>query len=192
VVFTAIFTAVIAFSTVAYMIITALLWKATKQSVDASRRSVEIAEKTFEASHRPYLGIQRTSRQTPPYDAHWWIVVTVRNFGNLPAPDVEMKAEVQIDGELVGEKHSIPPLGGKMHVIPPLELFPGAPYHWILQNILPAGRSENVNAGVAALTISVTITYPIPPDVRCEYLALIKYIPGVREFRLETSSTKRV
>ena len=192
VVVTAIFTAVIAVSTVVYTIITRRLWKATKQSVEASRKSVEIAEKTFEASHRPYLGIQRILRQTPPEDPHWWIVVTVRNFGTLPAPDVEMKAEVQIDGKLVGKKHFIPPLGGEMHVIPPLELFPGAPYRWILQNIFPVGASEKVKAGVEALTIRVTVTYPIPPDVRCEHVALIKYIAGVREFRLQTSSTERV
>ncbi len=192
VVFTAIFTGVIAISTVVYMIITALLWKATKQSVDASRKSLEIAERTFEASHRPYLGIDRVSRKTPPGDPRWWIVVRVRNFGNLPAPDVEMEAVVQIDGKLIGEKHFIPPSGSEMHVIPPLEIFPGAFYDWTLENLLPLKMSEKVNAGLSALAISVTIAYPISPDVRYEHLALIEYNAGGRAFRLQTSSTERV
>ncbi len=192
VVVTAILTGVIACSTVAYTIITRLLWKATKQSVDASRKSVEIAEKTFEASHRPYLGIERVSRKTPPEDPHWWIVLTVRNFGNLPAPDVEMKAEVQIDGKLVGEKHFIPLLGGEMHVIPPLEIFPGAPYDWILENLLTVEITNNVNVGKAVLAITITIAYSISPDLRYEHLALIEYNAGGRAFRLQTSSTARV
>ena len=192
VVVTAIFTAVIAVSTVAYTIITRLLWKATKQSVDASRKSVEIAEKTFEASHRPYLGIERISRQTPPEDPHWWIVVTVQNFGNLPAPDVEMEAEVQIDGKLIGEKHFIPPRVGEKHVIPPLEIFPGAPYDWILENLLTVEITNNVNVGKAVLAITITIAYSISPDLRYQHLAFIEYIARGREFRLQASTTQRV
>ena len=182
VVFTAIFTAVIAVSTVAYTIITRLLWKATKQSVDASRKSLEIAEKTFEASHRPYLGIERTFRQTPPEDPHWWIVVTVRNFGNLPASDVKMEAQVEIDGKLVGEKH----------VIPPIEVFPEAPYNWTLENMLTLEMTKKVNTGGAFLGISVRISYPVPPNVRYEHLALIEYVARGREFRLQHSITERV
>lgn len=191
VVFTAIFTAVIAFSTVAYMIITALLWKATKQSVDASRKSVEIAEKTFKASHRPYLGIELTFRETPPEDPHWRIVVRVSNFGNLPAPDVEMKAEVQIDGKLVGEKHFIPRLAGEMQILRTLEIFPGAPYDWTLENLLTVEDTEKVRVGTAALAIRVTIFYSISPDFRYEHLALIEYNAGVREFRVQHSRTER-
>ncbi len=192
IVVTAIFTAVIACSTVAYTIITRRLWKATKQSVDASRKSVEIAEKTFEASHRPYLGIERISRQITPHDPHWWIVVTVRNFGSLPAPDVEMKAEVQLDGKLVGEKHFMPPLVSEMRFIRSLEIFPGAPYDWTLENLLTLEDTKKVTVGQAALAIRVTITYSISPDLRYEHLALIEYNAGGRAFRLQTSSTARV
>ena len=172
----------IAFSTVAYTIITRLLWKATKQSVDASRKSLEIAEKTFEASHRPYLGIESISRQTPPQDPHWWIVVTVQNFGNLPASDVEMEAQMEIDRKPVGEKH----------VIPPLELFPGTPYHWTLENILTLDIEQKIHAGEAVLAISVRISYPTPPNIRYEHLTWIEYISRGRAFRLQHSSTERV
>ena len=191
VVVTAILTGVIAGSTVAYVIITVLLWKATKQSVDASKESVEIAERTFEASHRPYLGIERISRQTPPEGPHWRIVVRVRNFGSLPAPDVQMKAEVQIDGKLVGEKHFIPPLAGEMQILRTLEIFPGAPYDWTFENLLTVEDTEKVRVGTAALAIRVTIFYSISPGLRYEHLALIEYNAGVREFRVQHSSTER-
>ncbi len=182
VVVTAIFTAVIAVSTVAYTIITRRLWKATKQSVDASRKSVEIAEKTFEASHRPYLGIEHISRKTPPQDPHWWIVVTVQNFGNLPASNVKAEAQVEIDNKPVG----------KNFVSDPLEVFPKTPNRMTLENTLTPEMARKVNAGEAVLTINVSIAYSIPPNVRYEHLALVKYNAGAREFRVQNSSTERV
>ena len=182
VVVTAIFTAVIAVSTVAYTIITRRLWKATKQSVDASRKSVEIAEKTFEASHRPYLGIENISRQTPPHDPHWWIVVTIQNFGNLPASDVKGEAQVQIDNKPVGKKF----------VSDPLEVFPKTPNRITVENTLTSEMSDKVLVGKAALTISISIAYSTTPDIRYEHRALIEYNARSRAFTLQTSHTERV
>lgn len=90
---------VIALATLLYVIISVFLWKATKRSAD-------ITEKMFEASNRPYIGIDRIDAVDKDYPKK--IDLTVKNFGTVPAKDVWEETTARTHNEVVHHHKSDP------------------------------------------------------------------------------------
>jgi hypothetical protein len=104
-------TLVIAVATVTYVVVTAFLWRETKNSADAAKSAADAARLSAEASkksadidaelHRPFLGVSVFRRQNDLNSDTWAIHWAAKNYGTLPALDV--KIEVVVDRNEQGE-----------------------------------------------------------------------------------------
>jgi len=94
----AFFTGVIAVATILYLIFTVALWRATKKAADAATDSAGAAKVSADAAkqsadiaarlNRPYIGVSRLDRRND--DSRTWVIAwAVRNFGSLPAVNVD-------------------------------------------------------------------------------------------------------
>jgi hypothetical protein len=90
-------TAIIAIATVAYVIATILLWIETK-------RSVNITRETFENSFLPIVAVPSLIPHNKPNEKEIAFTVIVRNFGNIPAVEVETSASILADGIALSPK----------------------------------------------------------------------------------------
>jgi hypothetical protein len=105
----AIFTGVIALETLFYVVFTRRLWKQTKAAAEAAKLSAEAAKQSTDIVaklHRPFLGVTKISSTGSPTIAPAWINWTLKNYGTLPATNVdatfEWKAGVVSSGGEVG------------------------------------------------------------------------------------------
>jgi hypothetical protein len=99
IIWSAIFTGVIALETLAYLIFTRRLWQATKKAAEAATASAEAAKVSADASkqaadiaaglHRPFMGLARLVLRTDMNSRTWVIAWTIKNFGTLPAVGVD-------------------------------------------------------------------------------------------------------
>src|SRR5579871_1255654 len=92
-VWSAIFTGVIAAETFAYVWLTRRLWQQTKAAAEAAKISADAARSsalTLANLYKPFLGVSsiRVRPQAPFADA-WMIDWTLKNFGTLPATHVD-------------------------------------------------------------------------------------------------------
>jgi hypothetical protein len=85
-------TAVIALSTVVYVILTALIWWATLQNTRATREILE-------SSHRPYLGIANVAL-LHEHLQHTALTIVVQNVGSVPSRCVEVDVNVALAGKV--------------------------------------------------------------------------------------------
>ena len=95
----AIFTGVIALETLVYLILTARLWRATKQAAEAATASADAAKVSSDASkksaeiaaslHRPFVGLTELVFRDGMDSRTWALSWTIKNFGTLPATRVD-------------------------------------------------------------------------------------------------------
>ena len=88
--------AVTAVATVAYVVVSVLLWLATKRTAD-------LTHQMFEATQRPYLGIEATNLTQLMYVkpmSTWRCDLIIKNFGNAPAVDVRINWRIEITGSV--------------------------------------------------------------------------------------------
>jgi hypothetical protein len=86
------FTAVSALSTLVYAGFSIPLWFET-------RNNVQITQRTFETNTRPYVGASDISLSTKLQ--YVFITLHLKNFGSVPAKDVEVKRTFVINGNNV-------------------------------------------------------------------------------------------
>jgi hypothetical protein len=110
-------TVMIAFATVVNLLISGFLWRATKEAVDVSKRSVEISRKVFEAANRPYVGVENLEVQRNEATKNLRIRTTFKNFGSIPAYETMPSADVLLDNAVQESKD----------LSKPLTLMPGGP-----------------------------------------------------------------
>jgi hypothetical protein len=92
VIWSAIFTGVIAVETLLYVVFTVGLWRATKMAAEAAKTSAEASKQSTEITaslHRPFIGLGRLAPRTDQNSRTWIIAWTVKNFGTLPGLHVD-------------------------------------------------------------------------------------------------------
>src|SRR5260370_21032309 len=88
-------TVVIAGAAIVNLLVSFMLWRATANATD-------ITKKIFEASHRPYIGIPQVDTNFDPINHPLQFVCVTKNFGSIPAHDVEvLETQVIRNGEPV-------------------------------------------------------------------------------------------
>jgi hypothetical protein len=85
-------TAVLTVSTIVYVIVTGLIWRATRENARATREIIE-------ASHRPYLGIANV-RIVHGQLLHSALEIVIQNVGSVPSCGVEVDVKIAPDGKV--------------------------------------------------------------------------------------------
>jgi hypothetical protein len=113
-------TIVIAFAAVISLFVSIGMWVATWRSVD-------IVRKTYEATHRPYLGVQRIDSEEISGSRGMKITLQYKNFGPVPATVLDLSLIAYVDGTEVARgpakkgitQHPGAPLSQRLYVRDP-------------------------------------------------------------------------
>jgi len=192
-------TAVIAAATVAYVVCTVFLWRATKIAADAATESAGAAKDTAEATkqtaeqnketaellaalNRPYMGVSHVAFKSGPDGQNypsWQIMWDIENFGNLPALAVDASAEF-----LLSETQIHAAKGPNS-----AEVFPQSPPIQTISTfeVAPARRGA-VNDSVAFI-VRIYIKYASSDGHRYDHQADLKLNPGYGTFSVVKSQT---
>jgi hypothetical protein len=109
---------VIAAATIAYCVVTYFLLVVTKKTADAALQSAEVTRNAFETVNRPYLGVSHVS--IGDINAmQWFVTVTWKNFGSLPAPQAVFHGQLNVSGNVLFAEAE-----------PAIEIFPGSEFIW--------------------------------------------------------------
>jgi hypothetical protein len=191
-----VFGGVIAATTLAYVICTIALWRSTKRAANAAMISAEAAMKSADAAaemaaagkrsvdvmaglHRPFMGISRL--RIPDRNTRIWrIVLSIRNYGTLPAMNVGVFAEYYLNGL---------PLGSTTDSSS-TEIFPGTEFDYLLEHTLNEQDYQLLMSGNEILIIRVRITYGGPDNRPFEYAAEVQCQDDV--FSIISSQTRSV
>jgi hypothetical protein len=177
------FTGVIALATVAYVVVTAFLWKATKQSADAAKASADAAKKSVDidaALHRPYLGVSLFRRHNDRNAELWAIHCAVRNYGTLPAREVRVEIVVDRDGR--GDF-------GRGPVCTGWELLPEAEVDGFVQISVDRTARELLPKGEAGIAGHVMVSYAAPGGRAFTHRADFPYDRTTDNFKPERAET---
>jgi hypothetical protein len=130
-----------------------LMVLATFFSAYATWRTALVTSTIFAVADRPFLGVQQVSFEaTDPQ--HPAIVVSFRNFGNIPALDAIVGAHAVVDGKLVK------PTANTMSEINAGILSPNVPHSFYV--FIPLDRYQAVAAGKSKLQVHVRMLYKGP------------------------------
>lgn len=187
--FMLLFTGLIAVATVAYVVVTCSLLRATKRSADAAKESADAAKLSAEAAkksadidaalHRPYLGVPEFKIHNA-YDADIWAVrCEVRNFGTLPAAQVEYRVDIRRNGA---------PLGNPVQRTD-CEIFPASAMTDFAQLCIDRNTRENLHTGNWILTGQVEIKYCAPEGTAYNHTAVFVFDRERQDFRPQSSKT---
>jgi len=106
------FTAILAFASLAQIVTSVMIWKATKTTAN-------IAQVSFDAANRPLLGMSGILVLHHRSGSAMRLQVGIKNFGTLPAEQATVTWELQLNGvdlPSVGvpdSPHTIPPTAEK-------------------------------------------------------------------------------
>jgi hypothetical protein len=190
--YAAVFTGVIAVATIAYVTVTAYLFRATERaakaaggSAKAAQQSADLARQAFFASHRPFVGISRCQLDTSPepgsvYGKAMRVRFEARNYGLAPATAVELKADALLDGDPLAE----------FTEYPPCDILPGASVGNILQVPMGQESRRDIEELACELQVRVQVRYRVPGDVAYQHTARFAYTHEHREFTPAGSSTE--
>jgi len=168
---------VTALATLAYVLISLLLWRATKQSS-------EITRKIFEQTHRPYVGIQSWELWKDAGPKGHLNCLTLINVGNVPASNVHVHIET-FDHSGSIEKGTSAEAG--------FVLFPNQAYTvqvatGIVENVIEENRVLAAHVGGAevwlGITLKIELLYSGPNETNYFFKATIEQGPSRNEFRL--------
>jgi hypothetical protein len=190
-------TGVIALAIVAYVVVTALLWRATKQSADAAKASADAAKLSADAAsvsadaakksadissalHRPYLGVCLFRRHNDFSSEPWAVHCSVRNYGTLAARDVRVEVAVDRDGR--GDF-------GRGLVCTGWEIAPGAEVSGFLLVSIDRTTRELLPKGEAPMAGHVRVDYSAPDGRSFTHSADFPYNRTTQNFRPERSET---
>jgi len=104
---------VAAAATLVYAVVTIFLWKATKRTADIaehatniSQRSVDLTQKMFDETNRPYIGIEKLDCKK--INGQKRVDLIFRNFGTVTAQDVWSELKVFHNGRQVDSHRAKP------------------------------------------------------------------------------------
>jgi hypothetical protein len=175
-----VFGGVIAAATIAYVICAVALWRSTKRAANAAMTAAEAAMKSADAAsgmaaaskqsvevmaglHRPLMGISRL--RIPDRSTRTWrIVLSVRNYGTLPAVNVGIFTEYRLNRLALGSGIDSSST----------EIFPGTEFDYLLEHTLNEPDYQRLMGGNEILTIGVRITYGGPDNRLFEYSANVE------------------
>jgi hypothetical protein len=168
---------VTALATLAYVLISLLLWRATKQSAETTR-------KIFEQTHRPYVGMQSWELWKDAGPKGHLNCLTLINVGNVPASNVHVHIET-FDHSGSIEKGTSAEAG--------FVLFPNQAYTvqvatGIVENVIEENRALAQHVGGAevwlGITLKIELDYTGPNGTNYFFKATIEQGPSRNEFRL--------
>jgi hypothetical protein len=149
---------------------TVLMAVATAFSALASWRMARVATDIFQASERPYVGVEsiRLDANNPSGPTSW---VVFKNFGSVPADRTVIDVSTSIDGHLVtgglGEQHVVMSLG---------VLTPETTY--LFGALFPRNYASAVVTGKSRIVVSVRAHYRDAPGKHyCFQMDYIYYWP---------------
>jgi hypothetical protein len=88
-------TVVMALTTVANLIVSAMLWVTTNESVN-------IARSMYEAGNRPYLGVEGIGTGRDDSKKFLNFRAAIKNFGSAPAEETDLQWDVLLNGASMG------------------------------------------------------------------------------------------
>lgn len=168
---------VTALATLAYVVISLLLWRATKQSS-------EITRKIFEQTHRPYVGMQSWELWKDAGPKGHLNCLTLINVGNVPASNVHVHIET-FDHSGSIEKGTSAEAG--------FVLFPNQAYTvqvatGIVEQVVEENRELAEHVGGTevwlGITLKIELDYTGPNGTNYYFKATIEQGPSRNEFRL--------
>jgi hypothetical protein len=168
---------VTALATLAYVLISLLLWRATKQSAETTR-------KIFEQTHRPYVGMQSWELWKDSGAKGYLNCLTLINVGNVPASNVHVHVET-FDHSGTIEKATSAEAG--------FVLFPNQAYTVqlatnIVEKVIEENRTLAEHVGGAevwlGITLKIELMYSGPNETNYYFRATIEQGPSRNEFRL--------
>jgi len=168
---------VTALATLAYVLISLLLWRATKHSAETTR-------KIFEQTHRPYVGMQSWELWKDAGAKGHLNCLTLINVGNVPASNVHVHIET-FDHSGTIEKATSAEAG--------FVLFPNQAYMvqlstGIVEKVIEENRVLAEHVGGAevwlGITLKIELMYSGPNETNYYFRATIEQGPSRNEFRL--------
>jgi hypothetical protein len=168
---------VTALATLAYVVISLLLWRATKHSAETTR-------KIFEQTHRPYVGMQSWALWKDGGSTGNLNCLTLINVGNVPASNVHVNIET-FDHSGSIEKATSAEAG--------FVLFPNQAYTVqvateIVERVIEENRAlaEHVGGGEVwlGITLKIELLYSGPSETNYYFRATIEQGASRNEFRL--------
>jgi hypothetical protein len=168
---------VTALATLAYVVISLLLWRATKDSAEMTR-------KIFEQTHRPYVGMQSWELWKDAGAKGHLNYLTLINVGNVPASNVHVNIET-FDHSGCIEKATSAEAG--------FVLFPNQAYTvqvatGIVERVAEENRALAGHVGGMevwlGITLKIELMYTGPSETNYYFKATIEQGPSRNEFRL--------
>jgi hypothetical protein len=168
---------VTALATLAYVLISLLLWRATKHSAETTR-------KIFEQTHRPYVGMQSWELWKDGGAKGHLNCLTLINVGNVPASNVHVHIET-FDHSGTIEKATSAEAG--------FVLFPNQAYTvqlatGVVEKVIEENRLLAEHVGGAevwlGITLKIELMYSGPNETNYYFKATIEQGPSRNEFRL--------
>jgi len=130
-----------------------LMVMATFFSAYATWRTSVVTSTIFAVADRPFLGVQEVTFQTQD-SGHPTILVSYKNFGNIPALDTIVAIHAVVDGKVVR------PPGDTMSEIDAGIASPEVPHTFFIS--LPPEKFQAVTAGKSNLQVHVSMLYKGP------------------------------
>jgi hypothetical protein len=168
---------VTALATLAYVLISLLLWRATKHSAETTR-------KIFEQTHRPYVGMQSWELWKDAGAKGHLNCLTLINVGTVPASNVHVHIET-FDHSGTIEKATSAEAG--------FVLFPNQAYTvqlstGVVEKVIEENRELAEHVGGAevwlGITLKIELMYSGPNETNYYFRATIEQGPSRNEFRL--------
>ncbi len=167
--------------------------EATKKSADAATEAALAAKKSAEiaaALHRPFMGLDNVKLSPDPNTqnrAVWSIEWRIKNFGTLPASQVEAGVEMRLD-----EKLLLTDSGAKS-----VEVFPQSDPLTKITNYLWEGTDGIANrsavmGGQKLLIVRVHVLYAGPDGRQHKHIAEARFNRGYGTFSIIESRTETI
>jgi hypothetical protein len=93
-------TIVIALATIANVFISTFLWRTTNESVKAARDSVEVTQRIYKASNRPYIGISSATMNKDAKNKTLNYELEIKNFGTVTATNASFDVKTFINDQI--------------------------------------------------------------------------------------------
>ncbi len=155
----------------------ALMVLATAFSAVATWRTASIANALYNASERPYVGVENVSlERLRPDDCH--VVARYRNFGSVPAEGVIVTERLFLDGK---------PADHRLTLEAGI-LSPNASHHMFVH--VPAGRIAAVLSGQSKLSVVVAASYRGPVRSGLCYAERFTYMPETKTLEVDGGSPR--
>lgn len=133
-----------------------LMVLATFFSAYATWRTTLVTSAIFAVADRPFLGVQQVTFEGTD-TSHPQILVSFRNFGNIPALDAIVSAHAVVDGKPIRTPGSMSEMDAGI-------LSPSVPHAFYLP--MPADKYQAVATGKSNLQVHVNLLYKGPAHVQ--------------------------